>query len=82
MPRDVSVTIGFVKDRDRDRWHIYPTWEEGHDLDGTDCWCGPTFSMPCGQCDGEGCWNCERGWVETENAVDAVFIVHFSGKKP
>jgi hypothetical protein len=52
-----------------------------HDTVGLDCWCSPRYCAPCQQCDGEGCFNCDRGLVEVtrtmaELANFPLVIVH------
>lgn len=59
--------------------HVYPTSAE-HDTEGLDCWCQPTYHLPCDECDG-GCWKCSDGLIEitradAEQLDEAIVIVH------
>lgn len=38
-----------------------PTIE--HETGDVECWCGPTFRLPCNECEGEGCWKCTDGTI-------------------
>ncbi len=52
-----------------------------HETDGLDCWCAPTYQLPCDDCD-DGCWKCgSKGYTlltreEAELAEDPLVIVH------
>lgn len=63
--------------------HTIPTWE-AHDTTGLDCWCSPTYSLPCDECD-TGCWKCERGAIaltraEAEHAPRTVQVIHHASE--
>lgn len=52
---------------------------KAHDVDGLDCWCSPTYLIPC-ECE-DGCWKCEDGLEElsreqAERAPETVIVVH------
>lgn len=55
--------------------------QRAHDTESLNCWCGPTFLLPCDECDGGGCWKCLRGTIqltreEAEGATVPLVIVH------
>jgi len=56
--------------------HIYPLWGRKHELEGTDCWCEPELMGVCSQCDGEGCWNCDDGFISPCFPQDALIVIH------
>lgn len=63
----------------KDSRHVY----REHVTTGLDCWCAPTYLLPCDECE-TGCWKCENGTTaltRTEaGAVDRpIVIVHNGG---
>lgn len=52
--------------------------DSGGHVESEDCWCGPKILRQCRQCDGEGCWQCEEGWIEGREYDDEMpcVIVH------
>jgi hypothetical protein len=53
---------------------------EIHDIESLECWCMPSFLLPCDECD-DGCWKCDRGRIiltrEQAEACDvAIVIIH------
>jgi hypothetical protein len=61
--------------------HVLPTSDE-HLTEGLDCWCVPTYFVPCDECEnGEGCWKCDDGkvWLTHAEALDepqTIVVVH------
>lgn len=56
--------------------------EGGHEEHGLDCWCVPTYFVPCDECEnGDGCWKCDNGkvWLTYDQALAeerTIVIVH------
>lgn len=60
---------------------VQPSTRE-HDTteSGVHCWCGPTFFVPCDECDA-GCWKCTDGAIPLTKAEAvasdrAIVVVH------
>jgi uncharacterized cupin superfamily protein len=65
--------------------HVYPVANGNpevteHDTNSLDCWCSPTFMLPCDECEA-GCWKCTDGTTpltraEAEACDSPIIIVH------
>jgi hypothetical protein len=56
--------------------HVY----REHVTSGLDCWCNPTYQLPCDDCT-DGCWKCRNGVTvidheAAEKSARAIVIVH------
>jgi hypothetical protein len=49
-----------------DNLHTVPTIGE-HTTVGLDCWCSPTYLLPCDECE-SGCWKCVGGSIALTRA--------------
>ena len=62
--------------------HVYHTSAE-HDTNGLDCWCSPSYNLPCDECEPPqaGCWKCINGLIplsraQAETNDQPLIIVH------
>lgn len=55
-----------------DRQHVYPT-TDAHNTDGLDCWCSPSYNLPCDECDVEDHRGAARGHLPAQPSVSGCW---------
>lgn len=65
---------------DESRHSVPPTETTDHITSGIDCWCAPTYLLPCDECE-IGCWKCDGGTTpltrnEAASEPRPIVIVH------